>query len=217
MIRLMCAVAIAPFLILPFFWVGHAADFGRPLIWNVSRNGTSGVAIQTGVQLRNAFEPKIGVDTSIIATKSGQVDQSTLPVRLWGRVRLEGNDKTNGPATYLNTSFTPATGASSLSMERAWNWTLTPDFTLGSTRIIQVRRVSGDGAGLSASQRLDLSMPDWSASLYSEAGIDQLDATTTGSVGIEKKVFGDVGLSAAMTNLLDAPSTTFRASYSRHW
>ncbi|OLP48027.1 hypothetical protein BJF91_05510 [Allorhizobium taibaishanense] len=213
----MCAVAIAPAFFLTVLQPALSADFGRPLIWSVSRNGTNGVAIQTGVQLRNEYEPKLGMDTSIIATKSGQVDGSTLPIRLWGQLRLEGNDRADGPITFVSTSFTPADGGSSVAMERVWNWTISPDLTLGSSRVLKVRRVSGEGAGFAASQRLDLSMPDWSASVYSEAAIDQLDATTTGSIGLEKTLFGNVNLSASMNNLLDAPSTTFNASYRRHW
>lgn len=217
MIRLMCAVAIAPTLIFSVRHPAFSADFGRPLIWSVSRSGTSGVAIQTGVQLHNEYEPKVGVDTSIIATKTGQVDGSTLPLRLWGQLRLEGNDLTGGPATVVSTSFTPADGGSTLAIERVRTWSISQDLALGSSRVLKVRRVSGEGAGFAASQRLDLSMPDWSASVYSEAGIDQLDATTTGSIGLQKTIFGNVNLSASMNNLLEAPSTSFNASYRRHW
>lgn len=199
------------------FSFAQAAEIEKPLIWQVSKNGTSGVAITTGVRLKTVYEPKIGVDTSIIATRAGTVDSSTLPMRLWGKIRLDDGRPVAVGATYLTADFDPNAGATSLFLQQTHNWIVTPSLDLGSSRVLKAHRISGEGAGLLASQRFDLSLSDFRTSVFTEASLDSLDWISTGSIGIEKKIFSGASLSASIINLTDTPQPAFNASFRRNW
>jgi hypothetical protein len=197
--------------------VASASDGDRPLIWSVSRSGQHGVMVRTGVQLRTSYAPKVGIDTSLIPTKSGEVDANTMPIKLWARIRLEGFDVGPGNPVIVNADVNPVRGSAGVSLEANRSWTVSPDVELASTSVLRASRVHGEGDGLSATQRINLSVPDWSTSIYSETVVDSVDNQTTGSVGVNKSIFKSVNLSASLANVFGAPKPQFHAGYRHRW
>lgn len=195
----------------------YASDGDRPLIWSVSRSGQNGVMLRTGVQLRNSYEPKVGIDTSLIPKKSGEVDANTMPIKLWAKIRLEGFDVGPGSPVMVNADVNPTLGNGGVSLEASRSWNVSPDVELASTSVLRASRVHGEGQGLSATQRINLSVPDWSTSIYSETVIDSVDSQTTGSVGLNKDIFKSVNLSASLGDVFAAPRPAFHAGYQHRW
>ncbi|MBB4956181.1 hypothetical protein H4S14_004275 [Agrobacterium vitis] len=195
----------------------EASDGDRPLIWSVSRAGKNGVAIQTGVQLRTDYAPKFGVDTSLLPAKTGVVDVGTIPITLWGSIRLDGVTIGPGDPLTMKADINPLLGSAGLSLLAERSWGVSPDVDISTTSILRLGRASGEGAGLSANQRLDLTMPDWNTSFYSEAGVDSVDNQTTGSVGLDKNFFKNVNVSASLTDVFTDPAPLFHAGYTHQW
>jgi hypothetical protein len=218
MVRWTCAIFTAVLLQgVSYSTVVRADDSDRPLIWSVTRSGQNGVAIRTGVQLQTDYSPKIGIDTAMIPTKAGTVDADTLPIKLWARFKLEGLDLgPNNPVT-LNADANPNSGNTGVSLEANRSWRVSPELELASTSVLRASQVRGTGQELSATQRINLSIPDWTASLYTEAVVDSVDSQTTGSIGMKKSVFKKVNLSASFTNVFAGVEPNFHAGYQHRW
>jgi hypothetical protein len=195
----------------------QASDGDKPFIWSVSRAGQNGVAIQTGVQLRTDYAPKFGVDTSLLPSNTGELDADTVPVTLWGSISLDGVTIGPGDPLTVKADVNPLLGNAGLSLEAERSWGVSPDLDVSTTSILRAGRVSGEGAGLSASQRLDLTIPDWNASLYSEAGADSVDNQRSGSVGLDKSFFKNVNVSASLTHVFSGPAPLLHAGYTHQW
>lgn len=195
----------------------QASDGDKPLIWSVSRAGQNGVAIQTGVQLQTDYAPKFGVDTSLLPAKTGVLDAGTVPITLWGSIRLDGVTIGPGDPLIIKADANPLLGNAGLSLQVDQSWGVSPDLDLSTTSILRAGRVSGEGAGLSANQRLDLTIPDWNASIYSEAGVESVDNQRSGSVGVDKNFFKNVNVSASLSNVLSGPAPLFHAGYTHQW
>lgn len=194
-----------------------ASDGDKPLIWSVSRAGQNGVAIQTGVQLRTGYAPKFGVDTSLLPAKTGAIDAGTIPTTIWGSIQLDGVTIGPGDPLTVKADINPLLGNAGLSLEAERSWGVSADVDISTTSTLRAGRERGEGAGLSANQRLDLTIPDWNTSLYSEAGVDSVDNQTTGSIGMDRNFFKNVNVSASLTNVFKGPAPLFHAGYTHHW
>ncbi len=200
-----------------FVSLAIASDTDRPLIWNVSRSGQNGVAIQTGVQLQNEFAPKVGIDTSFVPNKTGAMNAATMPIKIWARMKLAGIEDGAGNPLTVNADVNPVLGDGGVSLEASRSWDITSDLEMASTSVVQAGNSNGEGRGLSASQRVDFTMPDWQASFYSETTVDSVDKVPTASVGLDKSVFQNVNLSASFADVLAGPKPAFHAGYQHRW
>lgn len=218
MIRLTCAAfSLAVIANISLVASAEASDGDKPLIWSVTRAGQNGVAIRTGVQLRTDYAPQFGVDTSLLPAKTGVLDADTVPITMWGSFTLDGVMIGPGDPLTMKADINPLLHSVGLSLQAERSWGVSPDVDISTTSILRAGRSSGEGAGLSASQRLDLAIPDWSASLYSEAGVDSVDNHATGTVGLDRNFFKNVNVSASVTNVFSGPAPLFHAGYTHQW
>ncbi|MCM2294741.1 hypothetical protein NAC44_20650 [Allorhizobium sp. BGMRC 0089] len=195
----------------------HAIDVAKPLMWSVTKSGDNGVAIETGVRVNSYSDMQFGLDTSMIAEKSGVVDPSTFPLTFFARMQVEGSADSSGPTSWLRANLDPQTGLARVALERSNSWPLTGDIVFDSNRTLAAQHLDSAGALLSASQRLEMSISDWDTSFYTQATIESQGAVATSSLGLQKTLFDDINLSASVSDLWSEPQSSINARYERHW
>lgn len=194
----------------------HASDL--PLIWDVSRLGKNAVSFHTGVRLRSRFSPAVGADASIIASDEGAIDGQSLPLRLWGNVKLsEQRLAAESREMTLAAGYDAKAATSTLSLTHLRTWIATPSIDLQTSRVLEARAVGGEGAGMVARQALRISLPDIRAALVSEGFVDPGERVMAGSFGVEKSLMGDMTVSASVDDVLSKPSASFHAGFKRTW